>query len=43
VLLAVAAAFIHLAQLGLVAAPPGSASRSRLDVVLFIIAVMAGA
>jgi hypothetical protein len=41
VLLAVAAGCIHLAQLGIVAAPPGSAS-GRLDVVLFIIAVMAG-
>jgi uncharacterized protein involved in response to NO len=38
VLLAVAAGFIHPTQLGIVAAPPGSASRSRLDVVLFIIA-----
>ena len=41
-LLAVAAAFIHLAQLGLVALPPGFGIQVALDVVLFIVAVMAG-
>ena len=41
-LLAAAAAFIHLAQLGVVEAPAGLGVRVALDVVLFIIAVMAG-
>ena len=42
VLLALAAAFIHLAQLGIVAAPAGLGIKVALDVVLFIIAVMGG-
>ena len=41
-LLAVAAAFIHLSQLGVLAAPAWPAIRVALDVVLFILAVMAG-
>jgi uncharacterized protein involved in response to NO len=42
VLLAAAAAFIHLTQLGVVAAPAGPGVQVALDVVLFIIAVMGG-
>jgi len=38
----VAAAFIHLSQLGIVAAPAWPAVRVALDVVLFILAVMGG-
>ena len=41
-LLAVAAAFIHLSQLGVIAAPAWPAIRVALDVVLFILAVMGG-
>jgi uncharacterized protein involved in response to NO len=42
VLFGVAAAFIHLAQLGLAALPAALGIQVALDVVLFIIAVMAG-
>jgi uncharacterized protein involved in response to NO len=41
-LLALAAAFIHLSQLGLLAAPAWPGIRVSLDVVLFILAVMGG-
>ena len=41
-LLAVAAAFIHLSQLGVLAAPAWPAIRVALDVVLFILSVMGG-
>ena len=40
--MSVAAGFVHLAQSGSSACRPGPASRSALDVVLFILAVMAG-
>jgi len=42
VLLAVAAGFIHLAQLGFIETSPLPGIRVALDVVLFIVAVMAG-
>ncbi|MBS0446874.1 MAG: NnrS family protein [Proteobacteria bacterium] len=42
VLLAFAAGFIHLTQLGIIAAPAWPGLQVGLDVVLFIIAVMAG-
>lgn len=41
-LLAIAAAFLHLSQLGLIAAPAWLGIRLALDVVLFILAVMGG-
>jgi uncharacterized protein involved in response to NO len=41
-LLALAAAFIHLSQLGLLAMPAWPAIRVSLDVVLFMLAVMGG-
>jgi uncharacterized protein involved in response to NO len=41
-LLGVAAAFIHLSQLGVISAPAWPGIRVALDVVLFIVAVMAG-
>lgn len=42
VMLAAAAAFVHLSQMGLVAAPAGLGIQVALDVVLFIVAVMGG-
>ncbi len=41
-LLALAAAVIHLSQLGWLALPPGRGVQVALDVVLFILSVMAG-
>jgi uncharacterized protein involved in response to NO len=41
-LLALAAGFIHLSQLGIIAAPAGLGVQVALDVLLFILAVMGG-
>src|SRR5512134_3252389 len=42
VLMALASGFVHLAQLGVVAAPAWAGLQLGLDVVLFIVAVMGG-
>lgn len=42
VVMALASGFVHLAQLGIVAAPAWAGLRLGLDVVLFIVAVMGG-